>query len=283
MREYAIITDSNCELTPDYIEKHNLVVIPMPFEIDGKGYLNYPDYRDLTPHDFYDMLRGGKTASTSQLNSAIFIDFFEEELKNGRDVIYIGFSGGLSGTYYQSTLAAEEMREKYPDAKIYTIDTLGASLGQGLLVLNAAVKRSEGISIDAVFHWVEETRYKVCHWFTVDDLNHLKRGGRISPAAALVGTMLGIKPILNINDEGKLIPITKVRGRQKAIEALVEEFAKAAVNPEEQIIYISHADSIEDAEKVRDLIKAKYPVKDFVMTTVGPVIGSHSGPGTLAV
>jgi len=283
MRDFMIATDSNMELSPETIAELGLTVAPMPFEMDGKAYANYPDGREMDAKEFYKLLREGKTASTSQLNEATFTEYFESILKQDKDLLYIGFSSGLSGTYYQGTLAADALRQKYPNAKIITVDSLSASVGEGLLVYMAAKMKSDGKTIEEVAKWVEDNRLHVCHWFTVDDLNHLKRGGRVSPAAALVGTMLGIKPVLKVDDSGKLIPVAKVRGRQKALEALVDEMEKSAINPAEQIVFISQADCLDDALKVQEMIKNRLHVKEFMINMIGPVIGSHAGPGTLAL
>jgi len=180
-------------------------------------------------------------------------------------------------------IAAEELREKYPDRKIYTVDTLAASLGQGLLVWYAAQMRAQGKTIEEVRDWVEDNKLNLCHWFTVDDLNHLKRGGRVSAATALVGTMLAIKPVLHVDDEGHLINVGKVRGRAAALKALVDEMEKTAINPSEQTVFISHGDSEEDARKVADMVQERFGVQVKVIDYVGPVIGAHAGPGVIAL
>lgn len=281
MRDYVIISDSCSDLTPEIVNEIDVRIIPMKFTVKGVSYENYPDERDLPAHEFYDMVRGGEMPTTSQINSTEFIDIFEPFLQEGKDVLYIGFSSGLSGTYNNSRIAAGELSEKYPERKMITVDSLAASMGEGLLVYLAAKKREEGMAIEDLAHWVEENRNHLCHWFTVDDLNHLKRGGRVSSAAALFGTMLGIKPVLHVDDEGHLIPISKVRGRKASLDALVKEMEKTVTDS--STVFISHGDSLDDAEYVAEQVKSKFHPKEIRLNFIGPVIGSHSGPGTIAL
>lgn len=283
MRDYVIITDSTTDLTEELINELDITVIPMEFNIDGKSYLNYSDERDISYKEFYDFLRNGKNSTTSLINTATFTELFEPILEDGKDILYIAFSSGLSGTYNSSCIAAQMLSEKYTDSKIYTVDSLSASMGEGLLVYHAAKKKKEGMNIDELKNWVENNKLNLCHWFTVDDLHHLKRGGRLSSAAAIVGTMLNIKPVLNVDNEGHLIPVEKVRGRKLSITALLKMMEKTAINPEEQTIFISHGDCLEEAEFLANLVKEKLNVKDIKMNYIGPVIGSHSGPGTIAL
>ncbi len=283
MRDYVIITDSTTDLTPELINELNIIVIPMEFNIDGKSYLNYSDERDISYKEFYDVLRNGKNSTTSLINTATFTDLFEPIIKEGKDILYIAFSSGLSGTYNSSCIAAEMLLEKYPDSKIYTVDSLSASMGEGLLVYHAANKKKEGMNIDELKEWILNNRLNLCHWFTVDDLHHLKRGGRLSSAAAIVGTMLSIKPVLHVDNEGHLIPVEKVRGRKLSITSMLKMMENTVINPEEQTIFISHGDCLEEAEYLAKLIKEKLNVKDIKMNFIGPVIGSHSGPGTIAL
>jgi len=283
MRDYVIITDSTTDLTEELINELDITVIPMEFNIDGKSYLNYSDERDISYKEFYDFLRNGKNSTTSLINTATFTELFEPILEDGKDILYIAFSSGLSGTYNSSCIAAQMLSEKYTDSKIYTVDSLSASMGEGLLVYHAAKKKKEGMNIDELKDWVENNKLNLCHWFTVDDLHHLKRGGRLSSAAAIVGTMLNIKPVLNVDNEGYLIPVEKVRGRKLSITAMLKMMEKTAINPEEQTIFISHGDCLEEAEFLANLVKEKLNVKDIKMNYIGPVIGSHSGPGTIAL
>ena len=283
MRDYVIITDSTTDLTQELINELNITVIPMEFNIEGKSYLNYSDERDISYKEFYDNLRSGKSSTTSLINTATFTDLFEPILQDGKDILYIAFSSGLSGTYNSSCIAAQMLSEKYTDSKIYTVDSLSASMGEGLLVYHAANKKKEGMNIDDLKDWVEKNKHNLCHWFTVDDLHHLKRGGRLSSAAAIVGTVLSIKPVLHVDNEGHLIPVEKVRGRKLSITAMLKIMEKTAIKPEEQTIFISHGDCLEEAEYLATLIKEKLNVKDIKMNFIGPVIGSHSGPGTIAL
>lgn len=283
MKNYVIITESTADLPVDIIDELGIKVIPMTFDIEGKSYLNYPDNRDLDIREFYEKLRKGEKSTTSLVNTAYFIDLFEPILKSGQDILYIAFSSGLSGTYNASLLAAEELKEKYKDSKIVCIDSKAASLGEGLIVYTAAKKKQEGMNIDDLNEWLLENILKLCHWFTVDDLYHLKRGGRISALSATLGTALNIKPVLHVDDEGHLIPVSNVRGRKKSLHGLVEHMVETCVNPEKQVVFIGHGDCIEDAEYVGKLVKEKFDVKDVVINDIGPVIGSHSGPGTVAL
>ena len=283
MRDYCIVTDSTCDLPANIVTDLGITVIPMEFQLDGTTYLNYPDGRDYDFHAFYDALRAGKASTTSQVNYQTFLDTFTPILESGRDILYLAFSSGLSGTYNGSVIAANDLMEKYPGSKVISVDTLSASVGEGLLVYTAAKKREEGLSLDELAQWVTDNRLHLCHWFTVDDLNHLKRGGRISPAVAIIGTALGIKPVMHVDDDGHLIPVSKVRGRRKSLDALVEHMAETCDKPESQTIFIGHGDSKEDAEYVAKLVRQKFKVKNIILNYIGPVIGSHSGPGTLAL
>ena len=283
MRDYCIVTDSTCDLPANIVTDLGITVIPMEFQLNGTTYLNYPDGRDYDFHAFYDALRAGKASTTSQVNYQTFLDTFTPILESGRDILYLAFSSGLSGTYNGSVIAANDLMEKYPGSKVISVDTLAASVGEGLLVYTAAKKREEGLSLDELAQWVTDNRLHLCHWFTVDDLNHLKRGGRISPAVAIIGTALGIKPVMHVDDEGHLIPVSKVRGRRKSLDALVEHMAETCDKPESQTIFIGHGDSKEDAEYVAKLVRQKFKVKNIILNYIGPVIGSHSGPGTLAL
>lgn len=283
MRDYCLVTDSCCDLSPELAEKSGLKVIPMTMSMDGKEYLNYLDGREIATKDFYDKLRSGAHASTSAINIDVFINTFEPILKDGKAVLYLGFSSGLSSTYHVSTMAANELAEKYPENRIYCVDTLCASMGEGLLVYLCAMEKQKGASIEQVKEFAENNRGNLCHWFTVDDLNHLKRGGRISAATALVGSILNIKPILHVDDEGHLINVGKVRGRKASIAEIFTHMKNSAINPKEQTVFISHGDCEEDAKTLADMIKKEYKIKEVYINSIGPVIGAHSGPGTLAL
>lgn len=283
MSEYEIITDSTTDLSPKLIEELDIQVIPMTFTIGDVSYSNYPDERELSSHNFYERLRNGETSTTNQISPATFTEYFEPVLQAGKDVLYIAFSSGLSGTYNNARLIAEELSQKYPGRKIFAVDTLAASMGEGLLAYHAAKMRKNGASIDEVRDWLTENRGRLAHWFTVDDLNHLKRGGRVSGAAALVGTMLGIKPVLHVDSEGHLTPVEKVRGRRQSLDTLIHHMELAVEEPEKQMIFISHGDSREDAEYIAEQVQKIFHVKSIEINSIGPVIGTHSGPGTIAL
>lgn len=283
MNDYVIVTDSCCDLTEALAKKAELTVIPMVLNISGTEYHNYLDEREIGSKDFYARLRAGENASTSAVNMDVFTSVFEEILNKGKDVLYLGFSSGLSSTYHVSTLVAEELSNKYPENKIYCVDTLAASMGEGLLVYLSAMQKQSGKTIDEVRDFAENNKLNLCHWFTVDDLNHLKRGGRVSATTAFVGSLLNIKPILHVDDEGHLINVGKVRGRKLSIETILENMKKSAVNPSEQIIFISHGDCEEDALTLKKMVEKEFHPKEIQINTIGPVIGAHSGPGTLAL
>jgi DegV family protein with EDD domain len=232
---------------------------------------------------FYKILRTGKMITTSAVSIDRFLGEFEPVLKEGKDILYLGFSSGLSGTYNAGAVAAGELAEKYPERKVFTVDTLAASMGQGLLVWYAANMKKKGASIEEVRDFAEENKLKLAHWFTVNDLFFLKRGGRVSAATAILGTALQIKPVLHVDDAGKLISVSKVRGRKSAVDALFAKIKDMATDVSEQTVFISHGDCIEDAEYLAEKIKSELGVKEVVISYVGPVIGAHSGPGTLAL
>ena len=280
---YRIITDSTGDLTPELIRDLQLTVIPMEFTIDGKSYRNYPDGHEMSAKAFYHLLRAGKTSTTAQINAHEFMDWADPILQAGEDILYLAFSSGLSGTCQSAYLAKEELSARYPDRKIYVVDSLAASMGEGLLAYYASRMQMEGKTIDEVYQWLQDNKLHLCHWFTVDDLNHLKRGGRVSSAAALFGTMLGIKPVLHVDDAGHLIPVAKIRGRRQSLDSLVAHMEQTVINPEEQVIFISHGDCEKDAQYVADQIRARWNVKEIVLNEIGPVIGTHSGPGTVAL
>ncbi len=282
MRYYTIVTDSSCDLPASLAEKLGIRVVPLSVFVEGKQYYNYLDGRDISFEDFYQQMGEGKMVTTSAVNVEMFKTIMESELLTGHDVLYIGFSSGLSGTYNAGRMAAAELQEEYPNSTILTVDSLCASLGQGMLVYQAALQKAGGKSIEEVRDFCEETKLKVCHWFTVDDLHQLKRGGRISGATALIGTMLNIKPVLHVDNEGKLINMAKARGRNGAIQALVDQMEKAAIEPEKQTIFISHGNCYDEAKRLAELVHERFGCKS-VINFVGPTIAAHSGQGTLAL
>ena len=284
MSKYLVITDSTADFTPEQIEQLGIEVIPMEFLMEDKTYLNYPDGREMTNEQFYAAMRNGSMPTTTQITSARFVEIFEPHLKEETDLLYICFSSALSATYERSVTAVEELREKYPQRQIYTVDSRSPSMGEGLLVIHALEMLKNGASVKEAAQWAEENRKYVRLWFTVNDLNHLKRGGRISAAAALFGGMLGIKPVLQVNENGELIPTEKIRGRKQSLDCIVNRMAETIINPEEQTVYIMHGDAMADAEYVADLIKKQIPnVKDIKIQFVGPIIGSHTGDGIMCV
>ncbi len=280
MKNYVILADSACDIKKELLNDWGVKISELSFMFgdDPKVYLN----SEITAKEFYDEMRGGRTAKTSAINTYTFVEFFENELKNGNDVVYIGFSSGLSTTYNSAVAAAEELNARYTDNKVYTVDSLSASAGYGLLVFLATKQKEKGMSAEEIVAFVEKNRLKIAHWFTVDDLVYLKRGGRISPTLAFVGGVLGIKPVLHMDNAGHLVNVTKVRGRRAAIMALAEKLKTADLSGA-NTIYISHGDCIEDAQTLAKIIKTEYKRKVEIITDVGSVIGAHSGPGTLAL
>ena len=277
---YRIITDSCCDFPQKMYEDLSLTMIGLSVNYQGKVHTSYTE-RWLKK--MYDGLRSGESASTSAANPQEWASVIEPVLADGEDALVLSFSSGLSTTYQSAVIAAEELAEKYPDRKIRVVDTLCASMGQGLLVWYACQKRDAGMSLDEVADWCENHKQNLCHWFTVDDLMYLKRGGRVSAATALVGTMLQIKPVLHVNSEGRLINVSKARGRKAAIDTLAKKVAELALPGENDTMFISHGDCIEDAEYLAEILKTKHGVKEVVISYVGAVIGSHAGPGTLAL
>jgi DegV family protein with EDD domain len=280
---FQIVTDSSCDLPQNLIDDYGLVVLPLSVTVDGKSYRNYADGREISFETLYAKLRAGIVATTSAVSPGVFSEAMEAILQSGRDVLYIGFSTGLSTTYQSGCIAAEELRGKYPDRKILTVDSLCASLGQGLLIHHAVLHQRADETIEQVRDFLEENKLHLCHWFTVDDLMFLKRGGRIPATTALLGTLLKIKPVMHMDNEGKLAPVGKVRGRKASLDAMAEKMAETAIRPEEQAVFISHGDCREDAEYLAGVIRQKFGIQDIVINFVGPVIGAHSGPGTVAL
>ena len=276
---YQIITDSCCDFTQQLYTDLGVAGAPLSVLYNGVNHDNFSDPADVKA--FYDELRGGVMATTSAVNPDGWAVHMEEALKAGKDVLVLAFSSGLSTTYQSAVIAGKELQEVYPDRKILVVDTLCAALGQGLLVYLACKKRDEGLSIDELHSWVEENKLHICHWVTVDDLSHLKRGGRISAATAMVGTMLNIKPIIYVDNDGHLISTSKVRGRKAAMELLISKFAETAIDKE--TVFIAHGDCPADAAALEKILKEKHGVKEIITGYVGPVIGAHTGPGVLVV
>ena len=283
MSDFIILTDSSADLSAEMAQELDVQVIPLSFIMKGRTYRDFPDNREMDPHLFYEALRQGEEATTAAVNVGQYTEALEPLLQAGKDVLILAFSSGLSTTYNSSRLAVEELREKYPERKLYTVDTLCASLGQGLLVWYAAKARERGGTIEEVRDWVEDRKLNLCHQFTVDDLHFLKRGGRISAATALVGSVLQVKPVLHVDNEGHLVNIGKVRGRQAALKALVDRMEATAIDSGSLTVFISHGDCLEDAQTVAGMVKKRFGVQNISINYVGPVIGAHSGPGTVAL
>ena len=281
---FAIVTDSSSNLPEDIIDQHDLTVLPLTFMVDGEEYRSYLKGEKTDLSQFYTMMREGKVITTSLPNLKESRESIESLLRSGTDVLYLGFSSGLSGTYQAIELLLTELAGLYPERTVASVDTLAASLGEGLLVYYAAKMREEGASIEKVRDWVEDHKLHLAHWFTVDDLMFLFRGGRVSRTAAWAGTMLNIKPVMHVDDEGHLIPLEKVRGRKKSLKALVDHMEQTADAPvADQTVYITHGDCLEDAEYVANLVRERFGVTDIMINWVDPVIGAHSGPGTMAL
>ena len=284
--DFEIVTDSCCNLLEDMIDDFGIHVLPLTFMVDGEDavYQSYLKGERTDLKQFYTMMREGKVFKTSLPNLAESEALFRELLDAGRDVLYLAFSSGLSGTYQALSIMLAQLQEEYPERKVYAVDTLAASGGQGLLVWHAVQHARAGESIDEVRDWVEENKLHLAHWFTVDDLMFLFRGGRVSKTAAWAGTLLNIKPVLHVDDEGRLIPMEKVRGRKKSLAALVDHMEKSALQPvSDQMVFITHGDCLEDAQFVAEKVKERFGVKEVVINYVDPVIGAHSGPGTMAL
>lgn len=280
MREFVVTVNSTVDLPREWVEERNVPVIPLKYTIDGE---TYTDMYGLTGKEFFAKLREGKMSVTSQVNPDEAKEALEPILRDGKDILHLGFSSGLSGTYNSMRIAGEELAEEYPDAKIIIIDTLCACMGEGLLLYKVLQMKDAGKGIDEIAQWVEENKLHVCHNVTVDDLNHLHRGGRVSKASAIVGTMVQIKPIIHVDNEGKLQVIAKERGRKKSLNKIVDMAAEQSKGWDNDIVMITHGDCIEEAEYVAGLVREKMGVKEVMINNIGTVIGSHTGPGVLAV
>ncbi len=282
--DYEIVTDSSCNLSDQMIRDFGLHILPLTFMSDGEQYQSYTAGRDSDLKSFFKMMREGKVFTTSLPNLQNTETLLKELLDAGKNILYIGFSSGLSGTYQATAALLEELRPNYPNQKIYHTDTLAAAMGEGLIVYKAVMMARAGAPIEEVHAWIEANKLNVAHWFTVDDLMFLFRGGRVSRTSAWAGTLLNIKPVLHVDDEGKLIPMEKVRGRKKSVQALVDHMDKSGQRPmEDQEVFISHGDCQEDADYLVKLIKERFGCTKFFVNMLDPVIGAHSGPGTLAL
>ena len=276
---YVMFTDSACDILPEKLAEWGVELIRMPylFTDDGAGKLDH----DQPMKEFYDEMRNGRVAKTSGLNEDVFISAFTPVLEAGNDILYLAFSSGLSVTYESGKKASETLAEKYPERKIRVVDSLAASAGEGLFVYLGVQNRDKGMALDENADALEADKLHVCHWFTVEDLKYLKRGGRVSAATALLGTALNVKPVLHVDNEGHLIKMTQVHGRKKSIRTMAEKLGESIL--EDTPIFISHGDCVQDAEKLKEILETEYHRKVDLITGIGSVIGAHSGPGTLAL
>lgn len=279
MKPFTIMTDSSADLTAEMKSELGIKIVPLTVQIDGEKTISN---EDLDIRYFYECIKEGKRAKTAAVNPAVATEVMENEILAGNDVLFLCFSSNLSSTYNISAIAASELAEKYPDSKIVVIDTLCESFGLAMLVSLCVEQARAGKTIEEVSQFAEEEKGHIAHWFTVDDLNHLRRGGRLSSAKAAVGTMLGIKPVLHMSDDGKLVPLYNARGRKASLKMLVDKTVENARDFDNQTIYINHADCPEDADKLKEMILAA-GAKDVRIGEIGPVVGAHCGRGTLAV
>lgn len=279
-RLFTLTTDSTADMPLAYYAENDIDFTRLQFTIDGKTYFDGDP--NMSGKVFYDLVRSGKTSVTTQVNIEEFREFFEKALEKSKDVLHLCFSSGLSGTYNSARVAAEELSERYPDRKVVVVDSLCASMGQGLLLDYAVALRDEGKTIDEVAKWLEDNRLNLVHYFTVDDLGHLQRGGRISKLTAVFGGLLNVKPILHVDNNGKLVSVGKVRGRKQSLDELVKIMEKLQ-NGKQKKAFISHGDSEKDALYVAEQMKSRLGVETVVTNCIGPVIGGHSGPGTIAI
>ena len=281
MSEYVIFTDSCCDISPELLCRWGVPYANMTFSFDEevKEYIG----TDISNKEFYERMRQGEQPKTAAINAASFTDAFAPILESGKDILYVAFSSGLSTTVNSAYMAAEELKEQYPQRRIVIVDTLAASAGGGLMVYMAVAKQREGASLAENAAYIESLTPQHCIWFTVDDLEYLKRGGRVSPLVAFAGGVLGIKPVLQMDDEGHLVKVSTARGRKKAIEALAVKYAELSYEEKNTPVFISHAECEEDAKLLADILMQRHGVEVTLITEIGPVIGSHAGPGTLAL
>lgn len=280
MREFIITTDSTVDMPMEYLVENQNPVMSLAYVVNGQ---TYEDMKGLTFKEFYQKMREGSMPTTSQVNPDQARDVFEPILKSGKEILHVGFSSGLSGSYNSARIAGEELKEEYPDAKIIVIDSLCASMGEGLFLYKLNEMKRAGKSIDELAVWAEENKLHVCHNVAVDDLYHLYRGGRVSKTSAVIGSVVNIKPMIHVNNEGKLVPISKVRGHKKSLNALVDRMEQQIKGVHNDIVTISHSDCEEDAKYVADLIRERFGIENIMIHSIGTVIGSHTGIGTVAL
>lgn len=279
---YALVSDATLDLPLDLIEQYDIKVVPMAFTLDGEEILHYPDERNMTNEEFYQALKEGKTSTTSQINPMTYVDFMKPILEAGQDILYVCFTSGLSGTYQSALLAKDMLLEDYPERKIEVVDSLCASAGQGYFVYLVAQKKEEGLSLEELTQWTIENRQRIAHWFTVDDLFHLQRGGRLSFAEAMLGSALKIKPIISVDEKGGLYVENKVRGNKRAVEYMLSKM-NDTMDETQTTVFVGHGDAAQRAEDLKEKILKNTKAEEVIITKIGPVIGSHTGPGMLAV
>lgn len=280
MNEFVIVSDSTVDLPKEYLRDKQVPIISLSYVMDG---VTYEEMNGLSHKEFFEKLRTGALPTTSQINPEQAREALEPFAKEGKDILYIGFSSGLSGSYNSVRIAAEELKEEYPDVEIIVIDSLCACMGEGLLLHKALELKAQGMELKEIAEWVEHNKLHVCHNVTVDDLNHLHRGGRISKTTAVVGSMIKIKPIIHMSDEGKLVVIGKERGRKKSLISIVDRMEKQMQGYENDIVMITHGDCIEDAEFVKKQVEDRFGIHNIMINGIGSVIGSHTGAGVVAV
>lgn len=283
MRDYVIVSDATLDLPYSIVQEYGIRVIPMGVDINDVTYYFHPDEKELKINDFYSKLKEGANTFTTQITPITFSEYFKEILREDVDILYICFSSGLSGTYDSAQLVTEKLAKEYPDRKIYSIDSKCASIGEGLLILNAALQKNNGMDIDQLRAWVEEHKFNSRHWFTVSDLFYLKRGGRVTSLEAIVGTALRIRPVITTDNIGKLVVTSKIRGTKAEMEFLINRMMAEGIDLSSQTVIVGHGDNLEQARELEGQIRSKNVVKDVIIAQIGPVIGSHTGPGMLAL
>lgn len=280
---YCIVTDAAADLNQSMVEKLSIKVIPMECRLNDKSYLYEPTGANLTPQFFYEQMEKGAATSTSQINVFAYTDFFTPILEGGQDIIYIALSSGLTGSQQAAAIAVQELAKSFPERRVMIIDSLSVTLGQGLLIMSACEMRDSGMELLELSEWINANKKNLCHWFTVDDLKYLQRGGRLSASAAFFGQTLRIKPVMHVDDEGKLIPVKKVQGRKRSLKEMADVLAETYTPEVFDYITISHGNCLKDAEYLKSLIQEKTGAKNFLIDYVAPIIGAHSGPGTVAL
>lgn len=280
---YVILSDSCSDLTPELVKEADLNIIPMMFRLGDKDYLDYPDNREIDTSEFYNQLRAGALSKTSQITPARYIEIITPFLKDGKDILLPVFSSALSSTFDSANSAAKTLKEEFPERKIEVVDSLSASGGQGFLIYHMGINRNNGMSLSSNLKWTLENRLHIAHWFTIDNLQFLRRGGRLTAGKAWLGTLLSLKPVLHVNNLGQLVPVENVRGRKQSLQSMVEHFKETAIDPDKNMIMILHADDIDAAKLLEDLLTKKHKVPKIIYSNIGPVIGSHSGQNTIAL